>query len=284
MLALLWLSASCDGESDSTGGHSNPVTACAPGQQIACACGGSVVGYQVCAADGSGYDACVCTDAGAGGSNDGSASGGSSGAGAAGAAGTTSAGSGGMGGAGSGGAGGTGSTGSGGTDAGGGSTGDSGSGDTGTVDGSVDNQIGVPCGQYFCDGVCCLKAWPHCVGGSVGGVCGGTPQQNIGCDGKEDCGGLYCCSGKGEGPTSCKSDCSTIVLPPNPYDVLCQGDSDCPPDRPACQLDSYHPSLDIGTCHCTPGQKLACGPICPDAGMAYRTCSSSSTYGTCTCS
>ncbi len=41
-------------------------TACVPGRQLACGCGGgALLGYQVCAADGSGYGPCVCgVDAG----------------------------------------------------------------------------------------------------------------------------------------------------------------------------------------------------------------------------
>lgn len=39
--------------------------ACAPGQQIACACGGGREGYQICWDDGAGYGACLgCGDAG----------------------------------------------------------------------------------------------------------------------------------------------------------------------------------------------------------------------------
>lgn len=174
---VFWLIASCDSES------AVPARACAPGQQIACGCGGPVVGYQVCVADGSSYGTCICTDTGSGGSADASATGGSSAAGAAGAAGSTSSGGTGAAGANSGGAGAGGAGSSGGADGGGGSAGDSGPGDTGTFDGSVDDEVGVACGPYFCDAVCCLKYGPFCVGGSTGKVCGGTPQQNIGCDG-----------------------------------------------------------------------------------------------------
>ncbi|MHB8830864.1 MAG: hypothetical protein ACYC44_02015 [Patescibacteria group bacterium] len=37
-------------------------TACAPGTKTTCACGGGINGEQVCKADGSGYDACICTN------------------------------------------------------------------------------------------------------------------------------------------------------------------------------------------------------------------------------
>ena len=38
--------------------------ACESGRQVACACGGGVEGFQLCRDDGSGFDPCVCADAG----------------------------------------------------------------------------------------------------------------------------------------------------------------------------------------------------------------------------
>jgi len=43
---------------------SAPGPVCSPGKQDACACGGGVTGYQRCKDDGSGWEACVCPDAG----------------------------------------------------------------------------------------------------------------------------------------------------------------------------------------------------------------------------
>lgn len=55
------------GSDASLGGVGGTSNVCAPGQQVQCACGGSIVGYQVCNKDGTGYDACVCPDGGSGG-------------------------------------------------------------------------------------------------------------------------------------------------------------------------------------------------------------------------
>lgn len=54
------------GTGASLGGVGGTSNVCAPGQQVQCACGGGVDGYQVCNKDGTGYDACVCPDSGSG--------------------------------------------------------------------------------------------------------------------------------------------------------------------------------------------------------------------------
>lgn len=46
---------------------------CVPNQQLTCACGGDVVGYKTCLADGSSFSPCACPDSGTGGSSDGGA-------------------------------------------------------------------------------------------------------------------------------------------------------------------------------------------------------------------
>ena len=50
-------------ESGGSAGVGGNVMVCAPGQQIACACGGSVDGAQACNVSGTGYGACQCPDA-----------------------------------------------------------------------------------------------------------------------------------------------------------------------------------------------------------------------------
>jgi hypothetical protein len=80
------LAASCS-SSDSGGAATS---ACTPGQQVACACGGGAQGFQVCTSDGASFGACVCGDAGgqggAAGDAGGSGAGGSGGSGGAGGA------------------------------------------------------------------------------------------------------------------------------------------------------------------------------------------------------
>ncbi len=49
------------GGAEPTGGRAAE-TACEPGRQIACACGGATEGYQICLEDGSAWDRCVCPD------------------------------------------------------------------------------------------------------------------------------------------------------------------------------------------------------------------------------
>ena len=49
--------ASCGGGGDGTG------NVCVPGMSVACVCTNGTQGAQVCAADGDGYGACVCSSA-----------------------------------------------------------------------------------------------------------------------------------------------------------------------------------------------------------------------------
>lgn len=96
-LVVVVVAAACGSDGDGTpggasggggagaAGGAGGASACVPNQQLACACGGDVVGYQTCLADGSGFNPCVCPDSGAGGGGVGAdaASGGGGGADAA---------------------------------------------------------------------------------------------------------------------------------------------------------------------------------------------------------
>src|SRR6187549_190762 len=80
--------ASCGGGGDGTG------NVCVPGMSVACVCTNGTQGAQVCAADGDGYGACVCSSgsgtagtSGAGGSGAGGAAGSSGAGGGSGASG-----------------------------------------------------------------------------------------------------------------------------------------------------------------------------------------------------
>lgn len=76
----------------SVGGSGGNQLLCTPGEQVVCACPGGAPGAQRCRDDGSGYESCLCPDAGTGG---GSGSGGSAGQAGGGAAGSATGGTGG---------------------------------------------------------------------------------------------------------------------------------------------------------------------------------------------
>ncbi len=89
---VLAVAMGCSSSDDPTfGANATSSTAsggvCAPGQQIACACGGGVEGFQTCNADGSGYSMCSC--GGSGGAGTGGSGGASTGAGGSGTGGAT---------------------------------------------------------------------------------------------------------------------------------------------------------------------------------------------------
>jgi len=250
---------------------------CIPNQQLACACGGSEVGYQICLPDGSGFYPCVCPDAGAGG--DSSVAGGAAGASGAGGA---AAGAGGAGGAaGAGGAGGvSGAAGS--------------SGATGGTAGSG----GCPSTMKYCSGVCVAPS--PTVGCSLtscapcyapahsGAICNGS-DCDIVCDAGYVKSGWSCVPTSGGGGTGGTGgiggtggtgggSCNPQLCPtPPPPAVKC-----CITLNGPCGIDyqqgagCVQPSgIDAGTC---PSTKPTAGTACSLPGMG---CSYGSSYCYC---
>lgn len=144
LLCVVLVAAGCGGGDDSAG----KPQACVPNASVGCTGPGSCSGYQVCAADGSGYSACDCGDAGSGGSAGMSGSGGTSGGGGSAPDGGGVAGVGGVGGGGA--SGGTGGAPAGGT----GGSAVGGTGGTGTGGGGGD--------AATCSVFCQKKAAPKC--------------------------------------------------------------------------------------------------------------------------
>src|SRR5688572_6084896 len=94
VLASLVVSA-CS-EDGAPAGASQPATGCVSGQSIVCAGPSGCTGFQVCKADGSGFNPCECSDSGVGGLPDSSVgAGGNAGMGGSGGVGGGAAGAGG---------------------------------------------------------------------------------------------------------------------------------------------------------------------------------------------
>lgn len=161
------VASGCGGD-DSSGKE----PACAPNASVACTGPGNCSGYQVCAADGSGYSACDCADAASGGSSGAAGSGGASGSGGtvtdgggAGGVGGAAGSGGGAGGTGTGGAGGTGGSpigGTGGIGTGGGGTGGAGA-DAATCSGACQKRAAATCSKEEAYAACytdCVADFP----------------------------------------------------------------------------------------------------------------------------
>ncbi|MEZ4223827.1 MAG: hypothetical protein R3B13_22955 [Polyangiaceae bacterium] len=270
-------------------------TPCVPGTSQACAGPGSCAGYQVCRADGSGFDACVCQDggngasAGGGGNHAGGTSGiagadasvggvggqdaslgGSSGSG--GVSGGTSGVGGATGGTSSGGSGGSGGTTSGGT--GGTSTGGASSGGTGGTAGT--GGAGTP--AFPCTQCPAGKRWVSQAGG--GGACVRDDDPRWGCAGPEETcptypGGIATCvAGKcalkcNPGYANCDAD------PSNGCEEDLLGPSNCGSCGTTCSAGQVC-SESLGCVNACAPPETQCGASCVNLLTSVRGC------GTCT--
>src|SRR5262245_51437266 len=252
---LLLALTSCGGSSPSSkvdAGRDAPMTACTPGQSIACVGPAGCAGGQVCKADGSGYEACDCGSGGRGGV--GGSVGGASGGGGGPSAGAGGRGGGGAAPAGAGGGGASGASGSGGTTAGGGGGGTSG------TSGSGGNSAGA--GRGGASGASGSGGTSAGAGGGGGGGASGSGGTSAGAGG----GGASGASGgggiAGVGGAGGNTTCDPLAAP---------GQQGCSAGEKCTWIRVADTPTPLGKIGCAPAGAVGIGQTCTNGAVGATT-------------
>ncbi len=124
-----------------------------------------------------------------------------------------------------------------------GNGGGSGSGSADAGNGSNTGKLGVQCGTAFCpSGMGCCNDLINPLRCVQRGGCDTGAQQEVECDGAEDCGLFPCCLNGGGTKCGTSATCDELVV--------CTNDSNCPPSMASC---CAFPVLGFPLRTCQPG-------------------------------